>query len=107
MNKPPPNWRPHSRCLERGGRYIRSGRQQMIKFRNLIRFALRVGDDDLPAFARPDSSLGDDDKSTGSFDFYCLVVAFCDHLVSQLGTSHASMMHRTMPVGFDRNSLRT
>ena len=79
----------------------------MIKVRNLIRFALRVGDDDLPAFARPDSSLGDDDKSTGSFDFYGLVVAFCDHLVSQLGTSHAPMMRRTMPVGFDRNSLRT
>ena len=57
----------------------------MIKLRNLIRFALRVGDDDLPAFARPDSGLGDDDKRTGSFDFYGLVVAFCDHLVSQLG----------------------
>ena len=58
----------------------------MIKLRNLIRFALRVGDDDLPAFARPNSGFGDDDKSTGSFDFYGLVVAFCDHLVSQLGT---------------------
>jgi hypothetical protein len=57
----------------------------MIELPNLIRFALRVGDDDLPAFACPDSGLGDDDKRTGSFDFYGLVVAFCDHLVSQLG----------------------
>ena len=74
-------------AIANSGRYIRSGRQQMIKLRNLIRFALRVGDDDMPAFARPDSGLGDDDKSAGSFDFYGLVVAFCDHLVSQLGPS--------------------
>ena len=84
------------------GGYICSGRKQM-KLRNLIRFALRVRNDDLPAFARPDSGLGDDDKSTGSLEFYGLVIAFCDHLVSQLGTSHASRMRRMMPVGFDRN----
>ena len=55
----------------------------MIKFRNLIRFALRVGDDDLPAFARPDPRLGHDDQRALSFDLHRLVVAFCDHLVGQ------------------------
>jgi hypothetical protein len=38
-----------------------------------------------PAFAGPDSGLGDHDKGTRSLDLYGLVVAFCDHLVSQPG----------------------
>ena len=53
----------------------------MIKLRNLMRFApASVMTTCQPS--RPDSGLGDDDNSTGSFDFYGLVVAFCDHLVS-------------------------
>jgi hypothetical protein len=66
-------------------RYIRSGHQQLIEFRELIRLAFRVRDDDQPTFARPDPGLGDDDKITGPFDLHSFVVAFCDHLVSQLG----------------------
>jgi hypothetical protein len=61
----------------------RSRRQQPIELGRRIGFAILVGDDDLPAFARPDPRLGRDDQRTLSFDLHRLVVAFCDHLVGQ------------------------
>jgi hypothetical protein len=60
-----------------------SSRQQLIEFGRLIGLAGGIGDHDLPAFTRPDPRLGDDKQGTLSFDLHGLVLAFCDHLVSQ------------------------
>jgi hypothetical protein len=49
---------------------LASSCQQLIEFRKRIAFAVSIRDDDLPAFAGPDSGLGDDDKRTRSLDYY-------------------------------------
>jgi hypothetical protein len=67
--------------------YGRSCRQQTIEFGRRIGFAFWIGDDDLPAFTRPNPRLGYDQQRTLSFDLHRLVLAFCDHLVDQLRSS--------------------
>lgn len=71
-----------SQCcpLARGSR---SRRQQLIELGRSIGFAILIGDDDPPAFARPNLRLRHDEQPALAGKTALLVIAFCDHFIGQ------------------------
>lgn len=61
----------------------RSRRQQLIELRRSIGLALLIGDDDPPAFARPNLRLRHDEQPALAGKTALLIIAFCDHFIGQ------------------------
>lgn len=77
---PRSNERSQCRPLARGSR---SRRQQLIELGRSIGFAILIGDDDPPAFARPNLRLRHDEQPALAGKTALLVIAFCDHFIGQ------------------------
>src|SRR5262245_1730596 len=62
----------------------RSGRYELVELGGRVRPAVvLIGDDDLPAFARPHPCLRRDEQPTFPHETILRVLAFCDHPVGQ------------------------
>lgn len=86
---PRSNERSQCRPLARASR---SRRQQLIEFRRSIGLAILIGDDDPPAFARPNLRLRHDEQPALAGKTALLVIAFCDHFIGQC-TSPCVALH--------------
>src|SRR6266702_8946702 len=62
---------------------LRSRRQQLIELGRRVGLAVLIGDDDAPAFARPNLRLRHDEQPALAGKTVLLIVAFCDHFIGQ------------------------
>lgn len=72
---------------------LRSCRQQPIELRRSIGLAILIGDDDPPAFARPNLRLRHDEQPALASKTALLIIAFCDHFIGQCASPCVACTH--------------